>query len=239
MMNEQIDTLMEAASTQLVALAYFDAMELCGRALGLAVKHSDWDRVARIALPMQEARRQIRQLAVDVQRVTIVDTKAQLRKPAEPGCYLFQPPLIGAEARAFQVSASKRRVPVFVLAREPMTDAGLWPVVGVSSISVRAKVNPPSGVKRDASSPTRDRVTDGVSIEWFESAAEALGDAGFATVDPAWPAAHRVEDIIERLQAVPEHEKLHQHLADAAREAMREPAPTLPRRRGLDHPFSF
>ncbi|MEO0629441.1 MAG: hypothetical protein AAFY46_01775 [Planctomycetota bacterium] len=234
-----IDDLMEAASTRLVETSYFDAVDLCVRALGLAVKASDWDRVARITLPLQEARRQIRQLAVDVPTITIVDTKAQLRKPATPGCYLIQPPLIGAEARSFATSAHKRRVAVFVLTREPMTDTGLWPIVGVSSISVRTKVEPPAGVERDLSGVTRDRVTNGVSMDWFEAAAEALGDAGFESVDPTWPAAHRVEDLIERIEAVPEHEKLHQHLADAAREAMREPAPTMPRRRGRDHPFSF
>ncbi len=234
-----IDELMEAASTRLLETSYFDVVELCVRALTLAVKASDWDRVARIALPLQEARRQIRQLAVDVPTVRILDTQAQLRRPAEPGCYLVQPPLIGAEARAFRVSAEKRRVPVFVLAREPRTDAGLWPIVGVSSISVRTKVEPPPGVEPDDASPTRDRVKDGIPKDWFEAAAEALGDAGFASVDPAWPAAHRVEDLIERLDAVPEHEKLHQHLADASRDAMREPAPPAPRRRGADHPFSF
>lgn len=230
---------MDAASARLVETLYFDAVDLCVRALGLAVKAADWDRVARIALPLQEARRQIRQLAVDVPTITIIDTQAQLRRAVKPGCYLVQPPLIGAEARAFAASAHKRRVPVFVLTREPMTDAGLWPIVGVSSISVRTKVDPPPGVERDAKSPTRDRVTDGIPLDWFESAAEALGDAGFESVDPSWPAAHRVEDLIERLEAVPEHEKLHQHLADAARDAMREPAPTTPRRRGIDHPYSF
>ena len=234
-----IDDLMAAASVRLVETSYFDAVDLCTRALTLAVKASDWDRVARLALTLQEDRRQIRQLAVDVPTITIVDTAAQLRKPAEAGCYLVQSPLIGAEARAFASSAHKRRVPVFVLAREPMTDAGLWPIVGVSSISVRTKVDPPPGVERDSKSPTRDRVTDGIPMDWFEAAAEALGDAGFSSVDPSWPAAHRVEDLIERLEAVPEHEKLHQHLADAARDAMREPAPARPRRRGLDHPFSF
>ncbi len=234
-----IDELMQAASARLLETSYFDAIDLCVRALGLAVKASDWERVARIALPLQEARRQIRQLAVEVPTVTIVDTSAQLRKPAEAGCYLIQPPLIGAEARTFATSAHKRRVPVFVLAREPMTDAGLWPIVGVSAISVRTKVPPPAGVDRDASSPTRDRVNDGVPMGWFEAAAEALGDAAFAGVDPSWPAAHRVEDLIERLEAVPEQEKLHQNLADAARDAMREPAPAMPRRRGRDHPFSF
>lgn len=234
-----IDDLMEAASNRLVDTSYFEAVDLCTKALTLAVKATDWDRVARIALPLQEARRQIRQLAVDEGKVTIVDTAAQLRKRAEAGCYLIQPPLIGAEARAFQVSAEKRRVPVFVLAREPMTDAGLWPIVGVSAISVRTKVAPPPGIERDPASPTRDRVTDGIPMDWFEAAAEALGDAGFDSVDAAAPAAHRVEDLIDRLQAVPEHEKLHQHLADAARAAMREPAPAMPRRRGPDHPFSF
>lgn len=235
----QIDSLMQAASQRLLDTSYFDVIDLCRRALLLAVKSADWDRVARIALPLQEARRQIRQLAVDTGRVTIVDTPAQLRKAAEPGCYLFQPPLIGAEARLFRLSAEKRSVPVFVLTREPMTDAGLWPVVGVSNLSVRTRLAPPPGVERAEGTPTRDHVNEGVPIAWFEAAAEALGDAGIASIDSDWPAAHRVEDVIDRLDAVPEHEKLHRCLADTARQASREPAPAMPRRRGQDHPFSF
>ncbi|MGP1272430.1 MAG: hypothetical protein ACTS22_03780 [Phycisphaerales bacterium] len=235
----RIDTLMERASEALGATAYFETVTLCDRALRLAIAARDWERVARICLPLQEARRQIRQLATDAGVVRLVDTPTQLRMQPSPGCYLVQPPLVGADARGLRAAAAKRCVPVFVLTREPLTRAGLWPVVGVSSITVRERVPPPPGVEPDSSSPTLDRSAEPVPLSWFEAAAESLGDAAIASVDPVAPAAHRVEDLLERIEALPEHEKLHQRLADAARQAMHEPVPRFPRRRGVDHPFSF
>ncbi|MEO1583534.1 MAG: hypothetical protein AAFR96_03050 [Planctomycetota bacterium] len=234
-----IDALMEAASERLLATSYFDAARLCRRAISIACKQRDWDRAARIAMPLMEARRQIRQIAVDAGIVRIIDTPAQLRRKPEPGCYLFQPPLIGAEARSFRLDAEKRRVPVFVLTREPMTADGRWPVVGVSSMSVRTKLAPPPGVEPHPDGPTRDRISDGISMRWFEAAAEALGDAAIESVDRSDPAVFQVEDTIERLEAVPEHEKLHQLLEATARQADREPPPSAPRRRRMGHPFSF
>ena len=45
---------------------------------------------------------------------------------------------------------------------------------------------------------------------------------------------------LEALDALPDHEKLHQALAAACREAIHAPAPERPRRRGRhDDPFSF
>ena len=230
---------MDRASESLVRTDYFETISLCDQALRLALSAKDWERLARITLPLQEARRQIRQIAVDTGAVRLVDTPTQLRAAPQPGCYLIQPPLIGADARGFRAGAERRGVPVFVLAREPMTRLGQWPMVGVSVLTVRVRLDPPAGVVRDATSKTGDRMETPVPMAWFEAAAEALGDAGIASVDANAPAAHRVEDLLERLEAVPEHEKLHQRLAGAAREAMTQPPPSFPRRRGMDHPYSF
>ena len=236
----RIDAVMERASVELASGRAMACESLCTRALSMALRAKDWRRLARICLPLQESRRLRRQLATDVGTVRLVDTPTQLRAAPAPGCVLVQPPLIAAEARALRESALHRRVAVFVLAREPMTNAGLWPICMVGPISVRTWVQPPAGVERDQASPTRDRLTEAISVGWFESAGEALGDSAIASVDASAPAAHRVEDLIDRLDAFPDHEKLHQALAQAATEAMHEPEPGLPRRRGLvDDPTSF
>ncbi|GAB5495043.1 MAG: hypothetical protein Phyf2KO_01230 [Phycisphaerales bacterium] len=235
----QIDEIMEKASGLLAAMRPLESEQLSLRALDIALKQKDWDRLARIVMPLQEARRLRRQEAADSGKVRLIDTQTQLRAKPEPGCYLFQPPLIAAEARAFRESALRRGVCVFVMTREPMTRDGKWPIAAVGALSVRTKVNPPDGVEQRDSGITRDEVTKPISVTWFESAAEALGDAAIASVDPNEPAAHRVEDLIERLDAFPEHEKLHQALERAAEEALTEPAPTHERRRGLDDTTTF
>jgi hypothetical protein len=237
-----IDRLMERATRALLATRYFEAERLASAALRRAHSAHDFGRMARILLPLQEARRQKRQLAVDAGERFLVSTP--WRGGMVPGCYLFQPPQIGADARAFREAADAAQVPVFVLTREPLTRDGKWPVVAVGVVSVRARVDPPWPLERVETRVTRDAV-DGVTygppeVPWFEAAAEAIGDAVIAKLNPADPAAWRVDDLMEFLDAHPDHEKLHQRLADECRLAMNEDLPEGRRHRPkVDDPFSF
>ncbi len=241
-----IDRLMERASLALQETKYFEAERAALTALQRAHAASDFERMARIVLPLQEARRQKHQLAADS------GTTALLRKMGavhadeiEPGCYLFQPPLIGIDARNFRESADSAQVPVIVITREPMTREGKWPIVAVNgTISVRTRVDPPWKLERVEKSITKDAV-DGVAfgappVVWFEAAAEALGDAALARLKPEDPAAWKVDDLLGFLDCHPDHEKLHQRLAEECRRAMDEPLPEGRRHRPLvDDPFSF
>lgn len=238
----RIDAIMEQASRALAQTKAIDCEAACLRALDLAVQDSDWDRAARIVLPLQEARRLRRQIATDSGTVHVVDTPAQARIRAEGVCYLFQPPLVAADARAFREAHLKKGVPLFVLTREPMTQGGLWPISAVGAaedLTLRVRIPPPPGVGPRPSGVTRDEITKPIPVSWFEAAAEALGDAAISSVSPKEPAAHRVLDLIDRLSALPEHEKLHQALERACQEALLEPPPKLPRRRGREDSFSF
>lgn len=256
-----IDRLMERASIGLEETRYFDTESLSTTALGRAHRAGDYERMARIVLPLQEARRQKRQLAIDAAYlgpsapgISVIDSRRQIPGPADlpavGGCFLFQPPLIAADARDFHDAANAAKVPGIVLTREPLTREGLWPIVSVSaSHSVRTKVAPPTPQQRDEASKTKDGFTTAtarqITRQWLEAALEALGDAAIAKIrafeskgdPPAW----LVEDYLEQLDAFPDHEKLHQELARVCRLAMHAPAPTQPRRRGLagDSPFSF
>lgn len=235
-----IDRLMERASQALAGTDYFEAEALCVRALEKARRANDFDRVSRIALPLQEARRQIREQAADRGLVRLVERPGDVPEPLEPGCYLVQPPLIGLDARTLGQLGLRRRVPLVALAREPLTRDGRWPIVAVSEVSVRAKVETPVPIERVESRMSKDDYGGPVSVEWFIDAYERLGDAGIASVNPSEPAAWRVDDLIERLGALPFHEKLHQALASAARQAMTEPLPEMPRRRpAVFDPHSF
>ena len=46
------------------------------------------------------------------------------------------------------------------------------------------------------------------SVEWILETNEALGDAAIAAVLPLLPGANRVDLLFERLEAMPDHEKL-------------------------------
>lgn len=245
-----IDAIMERASRALAETRYFDAARLCTKALLQARHADDFGRMARICLPLQEARRWIRQEALDTGEVTPVASAGDLRSPPTPGCYLVQPPLIGLDARQFRDQAWTRGLAIFVLCREPMTRDGHWPLVAVGERVTRVRIDPPPGVEpADASgtSPrpvTGDRITAPLTTEWFASAAEALGDGAIADAsaagNPGDPPAWIVDDHLDLIEACPDHEMFMQALAAACRNAIGTTTPAdRRRRRGSDHPGGF
>jgi hypothetical protein len=247
----RIDTLMEQASQHLVHRRYFEAEETCLEALRKAQGIRDFDRMARLILPLQEARRQKRDLAIDAGDVFLVDGEVPSGKQLVAGCYLVSPPRVGVDGRGLREAADKKRVPIIVAVREPTTRDGLWPIVAVGPVTIRAKVKPPAApvakpapkakvTKKTAgkgkapkavaepAAPTGPVAPPLPPPEWFVYANEQLGDAAIAEVNEESHPVSQVDALIEYLQAHPDHEKLHQRLADAARAAARDPRP--PRR---------
>lgn len=223
----RIDETMERASEALAGTDYFKAESLCLRALDMAHRAADFERMARICLPLQEAWRQKRLMAIDSGRVFVISRPEDVPRRLEAGRYLVQPPMIGADARALREVADRQRVAALVLCREPATRAGQWPIVAVGPQTIRAKVPPPA----DATAP---------DAAWFEAAAEALGDAAIERLKPDDPPHWRVEDLLEFLDAHPDHEKLHQRLEEACRSAIGAAEPAGRRRRNVvDDPFGF
>jgi hypothetical protein len=221
-----IDETMEKASKALVETEYFAAEQHALKALRKALAARDWERLSRIALPLQEARRQRRHEATDSGAVFVMKTVPSSKEALAVGCYLLRPPLIAAEAKMVRLIADRQKVPTMILTREPTTKLGKWPVVAVGpDVSIRIQVDPPGGGGDGAEAVP--------SVRWMLAAQEALGDAAIAKLRAQDPAAHRVEDLIDFLEAIPDHEKLHQKLADECRRAMAEPAPTKPRRRPI------
>lgn len=239
-----LDRLMERASSALLETRYAEAERLCRRALALAHKKADYERMARILMPLQEARRQKRQLACDAGTVTLVSRRG--RAKPRPGCYLVEPPLVATDARDLRDRADAAGVPVLVLCREPMTKAGQWPIAGAGAASsgrlplvVRTRVRPPAGARRDGATRTRDRGDAVPSLAWFEEAAEALGDAAIASVGADLHPVWWVDDLVLRLGAVPDHEKLHQRLEEACRAAIADPRAPRVRARNDGDPHCF
>ena len=210
--RKKIDELMEKASEALAQMSWFEAERLAQKALVMAWQQRDCERMARIILPLQEARRQRFQRALDVGSVTVMDSAPITEDvKVEPGGYLVGPPLVGADARRLRVAALSQEVPAAVLCREPATQLGLVPVVStIPGKSFRTKVRPP----KDRRQP---------DLAWMVDAMEALGDAALESIDPQKAVDRRIEALMEMLDAMPEHEGLHQALEAACREAMHAP----------------
>ena len=92
------------------------------------------------------------------------------------------------------------------ICREPKTQLGLCPIVAIGQVTIRTRIDPP-------------RSWDKPTLAWFIEACEQLGDAAIETLDRMADTARQVDGLLERLDAVPDHEKLHQALAEACKEA--------------------
>ena len=240
-----IDDLMEKASKSLLDADYFAVERHAKKALVQARKINDFERMARVILPLQEARRQRRHEAADSGLRHILTARPGPRDLL-PGMYLVQPPMVGMDARTIREQAEAAGTPIVIVCREPMTRLGQWPVVAVGTgsltmtLTVRTRIAPPPGVEPRETGMTRDAVLETPPAAWFLGANEALGDHAIAQVTATDPAAWRVDDLLEALDALPDQEKLHQALAAACREAQDQPMPeNLRRKTRHDNPRSF
>jgi hypothetical protein len=206
--STSINSLMTKAQQALTRNHWFEAERLAARALDMARNEGDFNLMARIVLPLQEARRQRMQVAIDSKKLVIHDEPMGEERSLEAKCYLVQPPLVGADARRLRLLALEREIPALILCREPKTQLGLCPVVAIGQVTVRTRIDPP-------------RKWDKPDLAWFVAACEQLGDAALETLDRTADPARQVDALLERLDTFPDHEKLHQALAEACKEAAR------------------
>ena len=242
-----IDRLMDEASASLAKAEYFAAQSKCERAAAMARRANDFERLGRICMPWQEARRQIRQIAeAGGGRAVGARVDEYPGGAIAPGCYLLCPPAIAIDAHELRDHARRKKTPVYVMTREPITRNGLWPVAairaggGIMSRAIRVLRPGPIGMVHMQNGTPHDSSMTPPPIEWFLEAGEALGNAAIAAVKASEPAAWRVDDLLEAIEAIPEHEKLFQALQAASFAAAKEPLPDTPRRRPVvDDPGGF
>lgn len=201
-----VDELMEQAEAALRAGRWFEAERHALRALNAARRVENWDAMARISLPLQEARRLRLAKAFDTKKFTIVEQAVHDADEVKTGCYLIQPPLVAADARRLRLAALRQEVPAAVLCREPLTKLKRCPIVAIGAVTIRARIEPPKNPKK----PT---------LEWLIAAMEALGDAGIESIDTGLDLDRQIDHVLACLDAMPDHEKLHQILGDMCRRA--------------------
>lgn len=216
---EGVPDLMERAETALRRRAWFEAERLATKALSIARAADDFDAMARILLPLQEARRQRLAEAFEAKKVRLLAEAPNEQTQVAPGIHLVEPPLVGADARRFRLLALEQEVPVAVVCREPITRLNECPIVAIGPITIRTRIDPP----RKPSAPTPS---------WMAKALEQLGDAAIANLDPGMDLLKRIDHLLNCLETHPDHEKLHQGLAELCREGarigLRTPPPVTP-----------
>ncbi len=108
--------------------------------------------------------------------------------------------------RGLRYTAMKQEIPALILCREPVIRLGLVPFVALGSgATVRCKMRKP----KDLENP---------DLECFATALEILGEAA-AEMDPAMNLHKRINTLMTRIDALPEHAGLHDHLEQSCHEA--------------------
>jgi hypothetical protein len=205
-----IDDVREKVEEALASGAWFEAEHLADRALAMAHKARDFERMAKLVDLLLHARQERLDLAFESGTLTIVRDRPDEDAPIEPGCYLIEPPLVGADGRRMSLAALQSETPVTVLCREPRTRLGLWPVVAICpGLTVRTQVPPPDD-------------EDAPDLAWFAQSMLDLGDWSLQMLDPSLPITRRVDALLQRLDALPEHQGLHEALIEACEEAAQE-----------------
>ena len=204
--DQKVDAMMEEASKALAHGEYFKAERLAKDALQQTFRRQDYERMERILLPLEEARRQKRLAAVDSDNLIITSNAEDLDGSVRTGCYLLEPLLVAADGRNLRDRADEEEIPVLIVVREPLTKKGHWPLAMVGPVTVRTRVDPP----------------EDVTCEWVLAASEALGEEAIEMVDPQRDIENIVSDLYDRLQTCPESDRLHQSLMGACRAALRE-----------------
>jgi len=202
--NEKIVTLIDRAAEANAGGDWFSAERFAAEAMELAYKGIDFLRMSVAIEALRDARSARRECAVGSGAMYAFDSPiGEDDFEVAEGCWLIEPPRVGADARDLREMGSQSKVALFPVAREPVTTTGLWPIVAVGPMVIRAKIQPPQ------------EITPG----WFAGAIEALGASAIEDVDPESGAIDRVEELFLRLQTIPDAMCLHDALLDACREA--------------------
>lgn len=235
-----LDQTMQQASTALVEMRYLEAERLCLDALDTALEREQWSYVARIVLPLQEARRQRRMIAADtaVQLGTLeLDDLQAWIEPGETrggpgGCLLVTRPCTIDDARSAlrRLREQDRHAEIMFADAEveegPDFDADeLWPIVSLidEEVSVACAAPCDAWLGRPLRPGDADWHAPAATAEaptpadWFLDAAERLGDTAIDKASRAATPRDRFDQLQRLLDAAPDHELLHQALADTAR----------------------
>lgn len=226
-----LDEQMEQASQALARMDYLTCETLCVAALAEARQQRRWPYYARILLPLQEARRQRRQIAAEgtirLGTTSLTGEPADWLDELETGCIVVTPPHGQAEATALQQAAREQRRYVEVIWSQSDRTANQWRIGSFTGPRITCERPAPPARWQDcwlAAEAPPEPAPAGHSqtpADWCLDTMEALGDAAIEKVEARTDAIpggeQRVALLEPMLEVVPDHEILHQKLGDAAR----------------------
>jgi len=202
--NDKIEKLIDQARAAHGDGDWYDAERHACEAMELSYKGVDFLRMSVAVEALQACRLARRDEAVSSETMYAFDSPiGEDDYDLADGCWLVEPPRVGADARNLREMASQMKIALVAVSREPMTSTGLWPLAAVGPMVIRARIRPPAEI----------------TPAWFVSAIEALGASAIDDVDPDSGAIDRVEELYLRLQTIPDSMGLHEALLGACREA--------------------
>lgn len=206
-----LDSLMERASRALAEMDYLACEVLCLEALEAARCAGRYGYYARVLLPLQEARRHRRMIAAQGEVLLGsgepgFDPERWLAQRNQ-GCILLTPPHRPGDAKVLADKARAANKYVEVLYAEDVPSSPRWTLRSYDGPEVCCEISP--------------RVPSESPASWFLRASELLGDAALGGVDDSLQSEALVLELQARLRVFPDHERLHQRLAGAARLASR------------------
>ncbi|QDU70903.1 hypothetical protein Pan265_07450 [Mucisphaera calidilacus] len=228
---------MNRASQALLERDYLTTESLCEQARDLARSSEAWDDYARILMPLQECRRMRRTIAAEGwlligthDRDALLDDLASQGPPPGPKPFTHpgkQPgeicaaqivvtaPLTPDDTRIIWETCRQRRLWVELLlagGSGPSRVARSW---GDNNLTAEIPA-PPGDIPIDTwIEPRHKHAVTGST--WFQAACETLGNAALTALNtpPATPAS--LDQIAQAVDAIPDHELLHQRLYEYAR----------------------
>ncbi|MBC24472.1 MAG: hypothetical protein CMJ32_11230 [Phycisphaerae bacterium] len=206
MTPDTIESLIHDAESQLEDGEFMIAQKTAWEGLLQARRIGDYGMMAKFCpllkdimiARMADAKKRFR-------KIRILEEAPDLEDP-KPGIYLFQPPVVGADARRLRMANQEAGQNCLVLCREPMTQLGLCPIVAIGPVTVRTRIEP----DENHESPSR---------EWYEHALMQLGDAALDSLDRGVSIDRQVDAMLSRLDSVPDHEQMHDVLQQLCEEA--------------------
>ncbi|MGB0767917.1 MAG: hypothetical protein ACPGYV_09425 [Phycisphaeraceae bacterium] len=215
-MPATLDDLMETASRALAELDYTRCEALCDDALTRAREAEDWVMYQRVLLPLQEARRQKRQAALDgAIRLGVRQRPADMNElvpEGGAGCLVLTHCCDALDATNILSAASAS---FELLYADNAIEAETWTIVSVRNAVYTVEMPAPAGPLQDLWLASGADQLD--AAHYFMQASEALGDAALASVGSTPGTLQHLLDLEHALDAAGDHELLHQALAAAAK----------------------
>ena len=229
----QLDQMMEAASESLAGRRYFDCERHCRKALAVAKQQNDWTYYARILLPLQEARRQRRLIAAEgavrLGTKTLCDAAEDRLTRLAAGSIVLTHPYDARAACDLRSRIWQQGCYFEVLFADNPPSADPWQITTFSGTMATCCVAAPDAdwidrwlniPENQEHSDNNQRVDIGKPtqrpVDWFLDAYESLGNTALATVRPSFGDLEKIGVIERCLEAVPDHEILHQRLREVA-----------------------